>query len=258
MEEIRELVPIEERNGQQAVNARHLYGWLEVKKDFSDWMKAQIIRCDLVENQDFEVFPQKVENSKGGRPSTEYALSLDAAKEISMMSQTEKGKQARRYFIECERIAKNPIASLSRKQLALMVIEAEEENERLALVNKKQANKIEEDAPKVIFADALLGSPDSILIGELAKILRQNGYQTGEIRLFEQLRNEGYLCVSGSDYNLPKQEYVERGYFEITKGTRSDNNGVLHQTRTTKVLPKGVKYFINKYVKHEPTLFDSL
>ena len=104
--EIGALIPIENRNGQQAVNARNLYEWLGIKKDFTDWMKAQVKRCDLTENQDFEVFPQKGVNPSGGRPSSDYALSLNAAKEISMMSQTEKGKQARRYFIECERVAK--------------------------------------------------------------------------------------------------------------------------------------------------------
>lgn len=254
MEEIRELVPIEERNGQQAVNARHLYGWLEVKKDFSDWMKAQITRCDLVENQDFEVFPQKVENSKGGRPSTEYALSLDAAKEISMMSQTEKGKLARRYFIECERVAKNPIASLSRKQLALMVIEAEEENERLALVNKKQAAVIEEQKPKVVFADAIVGSQSSCLVGELAKIITQNGYKIGQNRLFEWLRKNHFLGTSGEYYNIPNQKYVEQGLFELKKTSHSEN-GVMRTTVTPKVTGKGQQYFVNLFLKNDTYLF---
>lgn len=96
------LLPINENNGNQAVNARDLHVFLEVGRDFPTWMKDQIERCDLVENQDYEVFPEKGENPKGGRPSKEYALSINAAKEISMMSQTEKGKQARRYFIACE------------------------------------------------------------------------------------------------------------------------------------------------------------
>lgn len=96
------LLPINESNGNQAVNARDLHAFLEVGRDFSNWMKDQIERCDLTENQDYEVFAEKGENSKGGRPSKEYALSISAAKEISMMSQTEKGKQARRYFIACE------------------------------------------------------------------------------------------------------------------------------------------------------------
>lgn len=96
------LLPINESNGNQAVNARDLHVFLEVGRDFSNWMKDQIEKCDLVENQDYEVFAEKGENPKGGRPSKEYALSINAAKEVSMMSQTEKGKQARRYFIACE------------------------------------------------------------------------------------------------------------------------------------------------------------
>jgi phage antirepressor YoqD-like protein len=105
-----------------------------------------------------------------------------------------------------------------------------------------------EQAPKVAFADAVLSPPDSILVGELAKILCQRGYQTGEIRLYEQLRHEGYLCSSGSDYNMPMQRYLEMGLFEVTKGTRSGNGGVMHTTRTTKVTPKGQQYFINKFI----------
>lgn len=104
--QIRELIPIEVHNGQQAVNARHLYEWLRVRKNFIPWMQNQISRCDLIENVDYEVLDLKVQNPQGGRPSTDYALSINAAKEISMMSQTEKGKEARRYFIECEKIAK--------------------------------------------------------------------------------------------------------------------------------------------------------
>jgi anti-repressor protein len=140
------------------------------------------------------------------------------------------------------------VEQLSRKQLALMVVQAEEEKERLALENKHQQEQLEEQKPKVAFADAVLSSPDSILIGELAKILCQNGYKTGEIRLYDQLRREGYLCSAGSDYNLPMQRYLEMGLFEVTKGTRSGNGGVQHITRTTKITPKGQQYFINKFV----------
>lgn len=142
------------------------------------------------------------------------------------------------------------VEQLTRKQLALMVVQAEEEKERLALENKQQADKLEEQRPKVAFADAVLSSPDSILVGELAKILCQRGYQTGEIRLYEQLRHEGYLCSSGSDYNMPMQRYLEMGLFEVTKGTRSGNGGIMHTTRTTKVTPKGCQYFINKFINN--------
>lgn len=138
--QIRELIPIEVHNGQQAVNARHLYGWLGIHRDFSDWMKRQIKRCDLYENQDYEVFYQEVGNPQGGRPSTDYALSLNAAKEISMMSQTEKGKEARRYFIECERIAMkkqdSPALPQDYKHALLQLLAQVEANEKLQLENK--------------------------------------------------------------------------------------------------------------------------
>ena len=140
------------------------------------------------------------------------------------------------------------VEQLTRKQLALMVVQAEEEKERLALENKQQADQLEEQRPKVAFANAVLSSPDSILVGELAKILCQRGYQTGEIRLYEQLRHDGYLCSSGSDYNMPMQRYLEMGLFEVTKGTRSGNGGIMHTTRTTRVTQKGCQYFISKFI----------
>ena len=126
---------------------------------------------------------------------------------------------------------------------------AEEKNGQLQLENKEQAEKIKADAPLVTFANAIVGSTTSCLIGELAKILRQNGVQTGEKRLFEWMREKGYLGRHGERYNIPNQEYIERGYFELKKGTRSGNGGVLYTTITTKVTPRGQEYFINKFLK---------
>ena len=91
-----------------SVNARQLHASLGVSKDFSDWMKAQIERAELVRSEDFEVLPQKGENPQGGRPSVEYALTLDAAKHIAMMSATEAGRKVRRYFIEAEKALRQP------------------------------------------------------------------------------------------------------------------------------------------------------
>lgn len=121
-------------------------------------------------------------------------------------------------------------------------------NQQQLLQIEAQSEQLKEQKPKVAFADAVLSSPDSILIGELAKILCQNGYETGEVRLFEQLRKEGYLCSAGSDRNMPMQRYLEMGLFEVTKGTRSGKNGEQHVTRTTKVTQRGCQYFINKFV----------
>ena len=107
--------------------------------------------------------------------------------------------------------------------------------------------KIEADAPKVLFADAVVGSKSTCLIGELAKVLTQNGYKIGQNRLFEWLRENGYLGKHGEYYNMPNQRYVEMGLFE-TKKRVHDENGVLVTTQTTKVTGKGQAYFINKFL----------
>ena len=135
------------------------------------------------------------------------------------------------------------VEQLSRKQLALMVIQAEEEKERLALENKHQAEIIEEQKPKVVFADAVIGSENNILIRDLAKLICQNGYQIGEIRLYRWLRDNKYLTLE----NKPMQRYVEQGLFYIEEGTHTEN-GVMKSHTVTKVTGKGQNYFINKFL----------
>ena len=94
------VIGMEEVN---SVNARDLHTVLEIKKDFSDWIKRQISTLNLIENEDYIVFPQKGENLKGGRPSKEYILTIDAAKHIAMASRTKRGREVRAYFIEVEK-----------------------------------------------------------------------------------------------------------------------------------------------------------
>ena len=108
-----ELIRITEHTGNSAVSARDLYQFLESKQQFSDWMQSRIKDYGFIEGQDFEVFHNFIKNSNGGRPTIEYAISLDMAKELSMVERTEKGKQARIYFIECEKkLKENPILNL--------------------------------------------------------------------------------------------------------------------------------------------------
>ena len=97
---MKELIKIQEREGMQAVSARELHGFLGSRKDFSNWMKDRIRKYGLVENQDYVVFAKMGENPSGGRPQTEYVLTIDCAKELAMVEGNEKGRQARRYFIE--------------------------------------------------------------------------------------------------------------------------------------------------------------
>lgn len=112
----------------------------------------------------------------------------------------------------------------------------------------EQNRLLAEQAPKVAFANAIEASKSSCLIGELAKIITQNGYEIGQNRLFGWMRSHGYLGTKGERYNIPNQQYVEQGLFEMKKGVRSGNDGVLHTTITTKVTGKGQSYFINKFI----------
>lgn len=132
MENLNSLLPISENNGKKAVNARALHAFLGSKRDFSNWIKDRIDKYDFIENQDYVVFNNFGENPKGGRPQIEYALSIGMAKELSMVEGNEKGKQARKYFIACEENRKE----LSRKEILMIALKAEEEKEKLALENK--------------------------------------------------------------------------------------------------------------------------
>ena len=114
---------------------------------------------------------------------------------------------------------------------------------------RKAELKIEQDKPKVIFADAVSTSKTSILIGELAKILKQNGVNTGEKRLFKQLRNDGYLIKrKGTDYNSPTQKAMELGLFEVKETCVTHSDGHTTVNKTTKVTGRGQQYFINKFL----------
>lgn len=115
--------------------------------------------------------------------------------------------------------------------------------------NRTLTAKIEADKPKTIFADAVATSKSCILIGELAKILTQNGYPTGQKRLFAQLRNDGYLHKSGTARNMPLVKYVQQGLFEVKETAVTHSDGHVTISKTTKVTGKGQQYFINKFLK---------
>lgn len=130
---------------------------------------------------------------------------------------------------------------------ALMVAQRkiEEKNQLIAM----QDSRIQEMRPKEIFADAVSASKTSILIGDLAKLICQNGYQIGQKRLFEWMRDNGYLMKNGSSRNLPTQRYVEQGLFEIKESNFQNPDGSVRITKTTKVTGKGQVYFVNKFLQ---------
>lgn len=125
--------------------------------------------------------------------------------------------------------------------LALAVLEAQKTIE-------EQNHKINEMQPKAIFADAVSASETSILVGDLAKLICQNGYQIGQKRLFEWLRQNGYLMKCGSSRNMPTQRYLEQGLFEVKESNVQNPDGSIRITRTTKITGRGQLYFVNKFL----------
>lgn len=229
-----ELLKINTTDSERiTVSARDLHEALEVKTQFKDWF-PRMCEYGFEDGKDFCSF---LSESTGGRPSQDAQITVDMAKEIAMLQRTEKGKEVRKYFIQVEKEWNSPERVMAR---ALEI--AHKTIATLELENNKMK-------PKALFADAVASSKTSILIGQLAKILTQNGYQIGQNRLFEKLRNEGFLSSrKGADWNMPQQRFVEQGLFEIKESTHIDGNGVNVTTKTVKVTGKGQQYFINKFL----------
>ena len=237
---MKEIIKIDSDN---KVSGRELHEFLEVGTAYKDWF-PRMCEYGFVEGSDF---CSKMSESTGGRPSVDHIMTIDMAKEICMIQRTERGKQARQYFLECEKRLKEVsiphdsymITDPIKRALAW----AEEEK-----VRQEQAKLIEEAKPKALFADAVASSSTSILIRDLAKVLHQNGIKIGQNRMFDWLRDHGYLIKRGSDKNMPTQRAMELKLFHIKEGTYIDSNGNNITTKTPKVTGKGQIYFVNKFL----------
>lgn len=228
-----ELINIKtSETGEPSVSGRELHEFLGVKTLYKDWF-PRMVEYGFTEGKDFSSF---LSESTGGRPSTDHLLTIDMAKEICMIQRTEVGKKARQYFIQVEKDYNSPEKIMAR---ALRIAEKELSTLKLDVERMK---------PKEIFADSVASSHTSILIGELAKILKANGYETGQKRLFEILRQDGFLIKrNGSDFNMPSQKSMELGLMEIKESTINNADGSVRLNKTTKVTGKGQIYFVNRY-----------
>ena len=241
-----QLIPINYSSEQPTVSARELYAGLEITDRFSRWFE-RMSAYGFTEGSDFtSVKSSTLVNNGAEREISDYQVSIDMAKQICMIQRSEKGRQYRQYFIDLEKAWNTPEQIFAR---ALKM--ADQTIAKLKDTNKSLAEKIEADRPKTIFADAVSASHTSILIGDLAKLICQNGYQIGQKRLFQWMRDNGYLMVSGSSRNMPKQKYVEQGLFEIKESNVQNPDGSVRITRTTKVSGKGQLYFVNKFLGQE-------
>ena len=233
------LIPINYDGEQPTVSARGLHEKLHIETPFKKWIDRM---CEYG-FEEFKDFWTKMSESTGGRPSTEYDLSIDMAKQICMIQRSPEGKQIRQYFIDLEKAWNTPEQIMAR---ALKM--ADKTIESLKADNEALIEDVQRMKPKEIFADAVSASNTSILIGELAKLLKQNGIETGQRRLFTWMRDNGYLIKSGSSKNMPTQKSMELGLLEIKEGSYINGAGVNVTTKTPKVTGKGQQYFINKFL----------
>lgn len=227
----------------QTVSARELHKALEVSSRFSRWFDTN--KEMFVEGEDYnKCTSSTVVNNGAVRELEDYEITVLMAKHLSMMSRTEKGRDIRNYLIDLEKAWNTPEQIMAR---ALKM--ADKTIEQLKTDNKALEQKIEQDKPKTIFADAVSTSHTSILIGGLAKLICQNGVQIGQKRLFEWMRQNNFLIKSGSSRNMPMQRYVEQGLFEIKESNVQNPDGSVRITKTTKVTGKGQIYFVNQFLK---------
>ena len=235
-----ELINIKtSKTGEPSVSGRELHEFLGVETPYRKWI-PRMIEYGFTEGKDFNtdknVRVGEEGNREVARELTDHLLTIDMAKEIAMIQRTDRGKQARQYFIQVEKDYNSPEKIMAR---ALRIAEKELSTLKLDVERMK---------PKEIFADSVASSHTSILIGELAKILKANGHETGQKRLFETLRQDGFLIKrKGSDFNMPTQKSMELGLMEIKETTINNADGSIRLNKTTKVTGKGQIYFVNRY-----------
>ena len=229
----------------QTVSARELHNHLNIGTKFTTWFERM---KEYGFSEGIEFFPKMGETSEtGGRPSVDYDISVDMAKQICMIQRTPEGKQVRQYLIDLEKAWNTPEQVMAR---ALKI--ANRTIDSLKAENVMLVERNKEMKPKAIFADAVATSRTSILIGDLAKLICQNGYQIGQKRLFEWLRNNGYLCKrKGTQWNMPTQKSMELGLFEVKESVHVNSNGCNIVTRTPKATGKAQIYFVNKFLGKE-------
>ena len=240
-----ELIKVQtNENNEQVVSGRDLHKFLEVGTRYNDWINKRVREYGFIENIDFIAITQKKVTAQGNASEyIDHLLKINMAKELAMIENSEKGKVIRKYFIKCEEAWNSPEMILSRaNQLSARMIE--NYTQKISTLEFT----IQQQAPKVLFADAVATSDTSILIGDLAKLIKQNGVDTGQKRLFGYLRESGYLMKQGSSTNMPTQKAMNLGLFEVKERTINNPDGSVRITRTTKVTGKGQQYFINLFL----------
>lgn len=242
-----DLLTINYDSGQPTVSARDLHEKVGSTERFSTWFERQL-QFGFEVGEDYSnplkvLRVQKEGNREVQREVEDYNLTVDMAKQICMVQKNERAKKIRQSLIDLEKAWNTPEQVMAR---ALKMADQK--------IHSLQTD-VKRMKPKEIFADAVSASKHSILIGDLAKMIKQNGIDIGQQRLFEWLRNNGYLIKrKGADWNSPTQRAMETGLFEIKETAIPHSDGHVTLNKTTKVTGKGQQYFINKFLNNEVCL----
>jgi len=241
--DFKDLVVVNDKQ-EQAVSGRLLHEALGVETEYRHWF-PRMCEYGFVEGEDFNTVKNDRVQQEGdrmvSREVTDHILTLDMAKQLCMITRNEKGMAIRKYFIEVEKDWNSPYKTMAR---ALLIADRSIKEKDVEI---KQLNaQIEADKPKVLFANALTASQSTILVRDLAKMLKDNGVDIGEKRFYKWMREHGYICQNST---MPTQKAMELGLFEIDTHTIQRNGDSLPlETSTTRVTTKGQEYFINKFL----------
>lgn len=240
-----ELIRIEVKEGKQLISARELHQFLEVQRDFSNWIKYQIESLVLIENEDFSPI---LARSEAGRHTVEYALTIEAAKHIAMASRCDKGKQARQYFIEVERRYKEQklpqLSVLDTLKIAVKELEQKE------IIIQEKNKQIEVMKPSHDFVNKVFKATETdIKIGEFAQVAafadpKRPKTILGQNKLYMLLR---VLRIFKSGTTQPMTEYINAGYFVVKEQIKTEINRVF---LTTYITPRGQAWLHKRISKH--------
>lgn len=245
-----ELIPVHTNpDGGNVVMGRDLHAFLEVGTTYSRWIERLIEKYGFSAGQDF--LPKMAKNNGRGRPQEDHILTLGMAKELSMVQNNDRGRQARQYFIECERRLKQVQPELTPEQLmAKALLQAEqtmlEQTQTIEALN----TRVEDMEPSYNLGEALLSTEDNIYVGDMAKMLKSRGlFYGGRTKLFAWLKDNDYIMKTGSSGYAALQRWLDRGILDVEEHVYEPFFGEPKLRYTIKVTPKGQEHFINKFKK---------
>lgn len=250
-----ELINITERNGQRVVSARELHQFLENKREFANWIKSRIEKYGFVENQDFTSFDNIVKRESGATVRKEYALTIDMAKELSMVENNERGRMARKYFIECEKIVKEKqfffLPQTFSEALMLAATQAKQIEEQQKTIQQSAqeivalSDTITQMQPKVSYYDKILASKETLTVTQVAQ---DYGMSAKAFNIL--LRNFGIQHKVNGQWIL-YAKYLQQGYVHSKSVEIVRHDGQRETKNNTEWLPKGRLFLYEELKKHD-------